>query len=434
MEARMEMVVQSLEQQQVKPRLEIVYRRVEELIPYVNNARLHPDSQIKQLAGSIREFDFNQPILIDPKDTVIAGHARLMAAKLAGLFEVPTIQITHLDATRQKAYILADNRIAMDAEWDNDLLKIETMTLRNEGFDLALAGFNDDDLKRLDAKVIEPSDGLTDPDAMPESKAEPISKEGDVWVLGNHRLMCSDSTFVDSVMKLMADNKPVLMVTDPPYGVNYDPEWREGADLGVGERSIGKVKNDNQMDWTGAYSLYPGDVAYVWHAGVFSPDVASHLRDCGFDLISQIIWVKQHFALSRGDYHWQHEPCWYVVKKGKNHNWQGARDQATTWQIKNNNSFGNADKEKTWGHGTQKPIDCMLRPIENNSANGDWIYDPFGDSGTTMIAAEKSGRRCLMMEIDPVYCDTIIRRWQEFSGKEAILESNGRTFKECSNV
>jgi DNA modification methylase len=218
------------------------------------------------------------------------------------------------------------------------------------------------------------------------------------------------------------------MVTDPPYGVEYDPSWRDGADLGVGERSRGKVQNDDIVDWTDAYTLFEGDVVYVWHAGKFTHIVAKNLEDCGFDIVSQIIWAKQHFALSRGDYHWQHEPCWYGARKGKKHHWRGARDQSTVWEIKNNNSFGNSNKEETWGHGTQKPVECMQKPIENNSLANDYVYDPFGGSGTTLIACEKTGRRCLMMELDEKYCDIIIRRWQKFTGKQATLEETGESF------
>lgn len=400
----------------------------------MNNARLHPDSQIKQLAGSIREFDFNQPILIDPKDTVIAGHARLMAAKLAGLSEVPTIQITHLDATRQKAYILADNRIAMDAEWDNDLLKIETMTLRNEGFDLALAGFNDDDLKRLDAKVIEPSEGLTDPDAMPESKAEPISKEGDVWVLGNHRLMCGDSTLFDSVDKLMSGEKAHMIFTDPPYGVDFVQGKFKGTH--VNNRDFDPIKNDHmkgdqlkdfiQQALTNAAMFSDVCSIYVWAPPMLEGmAIFQATTDAGWHIQSQIIWNKSSLVLGRADYHWKHEICWYGYK-GRNHQWHGGRDKTTIWDV--------AKTKNSDLHPTMKPVELAIMACENSTMNGNNVVDLFGGAGSTLIACEKTGRKCLMMEIDPVYCDTIIRRWQEFSGKEAILESNGRTFKECNNV
>ena len=204
------------------------------------------------------------------------------------------------------------------------------------------------------------------------------------------------------------------MITDPPYGVDYDPEWRDESDLVVGERSKGKVKNDDRVDWTDAYSLFTGDVVYIWHAGRYAERIAKNLIDCGFEIVSQIIWAKQHFAISRGNYHWQHEPCWYAVRKGKNHRWQGSRDQSTLWEIKNNNAFGNSNPEEKFGHGTQKPIECMARPIRNNSEKGDIVYDPFLGSGTSLIAAEQLGRICYGLELEPKYCDMIIARYCAF--------------------
>lgn len=414
------------------PVLKIINLPIDKLIPYINNSRTHSEAQIKTIAGSIKEFGFNDPIAIDAINGIIAGHGRLEAAKLLGLSEVPTIQLGHLTREQQKAYVLAHNRIALDAGWDHELLKIELQELKDAGFDVSKTGFEDKEIEALiNPEII--NEGLKDDDAIPTVDHVPNTVRGDTWILGDHRLRCGDSCNPLDVQELCKEFKPNLMVTDPPYGVNYDPQWREGADLGVGERSTGKVENDDQVDWTDAYSLFTGDVCYVWHAGVYSPDVAQHLRNCDYNLVSQIIWVKQHFALSRGDYHWQHEPCWYAVKKGKKHNWQGARDQATTWDILNNNSFGNANPEKTWGHGTQKPIECMARPVVNNSKPGDYVYDPFGGSGTTLIACEKHGRKCLMMEISPLYCEVIIKRWQDFTGNKAILETNGLSFEEIAN-
>jgi len=404
-------------------------RKVDLLIPYPNNARTHSQDQISKIAGSIKKFGFTNPILVDKNNGIIAGHGRIAAAKLIGMTEVPTICLDHLTEVEVQAYILADNRLALDAGWDAEMVKIEMEQLQLKGFDLQLTGFSLDEIEAY-MNPVKLNEGLEDPDAPQGLGGEPISKPGDIWILGNHRLMCGDSTNPDNVMALCLEHNPVIMVTDPPYGVEYDPSWRDGADLGVGERSRGKVKNDDKVDWTDTYSLFTGDIAYVWHAGVYSPAVASHLENCGFEIVSQIIWAKQHFALSRGDYHWQHEPCWYVVRKGKNHNWQGARDQSTTWEIKNNNSFGNSEPEETWGHGTQKPIECMLRPITNNTKPMQYVYDPFGGSGTTLIACEKIGRNCLMMELDPQYVDMIVKRWQKFTGHQATLESNGKPFND----
>jgi DNA modification methylase len=414
------------------PELKIVSLPIDVLIPYTNNARTHSTEQVAKIAASIKEFGFNDPIAIDKDNGIIAGHGRLQAARLLALTHVPTIQLGHLNKEQQRAYILAHNRIAIDAGWDTSLLEIELLELKNAGFELEITGFNESELEKLmNPEIVIAGHG--DGEGVPELKSDPVSVHGDTWLLGNHRLRCGDSVNPLDVQELCKDFNPNLMVTDPPYGVKYDPEWREGADLGVGKRSTGKVENDDKVDWTDAYSLFTGDVCYVWHAGIYSADVAQHLRSCDFGIVSQIIWVKQHFALSRGDYHWQHEPCWYAVKKGKKHSWNGARDQATTWQISNNNAFGNAEPEKTWGHGTQKPIECMAKPIINNSKPGSYVYDPFGGSGTTLIACEKHERKCLMMEISPLYVDVIIRRWQEFTGKKATLETNGQSFEDIAN-
>jgi DNA modification methylase len=387
---------------------------------FEHNSRTHTEEQIQEVVNSINEFGYTNPILVDENNVIIAGHCRIEGAKRVGMTEIPTIIIDGLTDVQKAALVIADNKLAINAGWNFAKLAEQITFLRENDYDTDLTGFNAEEI--LTFMPDEVPAFLGDEDDVPELPSEPITKRGDIWLLGNHRLMCGDSTEVGAVDRLLGKNKPNLMVTDPPYGVNYDPEWREGADLGVGKRSKGKVQNDDKVDWTDAYSLFTGGVAYVWHAGIYSPEVANHLRNCGFKIVSQIIWVKQHFALSRGDYHWQHEPCWYAVKKGHNHDWQGARDQATTWEIKNNNSFGNAEKEETWGHGTQKPVECMRIPIVNNSKKGDYIYDPFGGSGTTLIACEKENRKCLMMELDPRYVDVIVARWKKLTGKKEELE------------
>jgi DNA modification methylase len=414
------------------PSLKISYLSIDRLIPYVNNARIHGKEQIAKIAASIKEFGFNDPIAIDAMNGIIAGHGRYEAAKLLQISDVPTIQLGHLTREQQKAYILAHNKIALEAGWDTELLKIELQELKEAGFELVKTGFEDKEIEKLiNPEII--NNGLNDEDNIPLVDHYPVIVRGDTWILGCHRLRCGDSTNPIDVKELCKDHNPNLMVTDPPYGVNYDPEWRDQSNLAVGERSKGKVENDNKVDWSDAYSLFTGDIAYVWHAGIHSHTIAANLIDCDFKIISQIIWAKQHFAISRGDYHWKHEPCWYVVKNGKKHNWQGARDQSTVWDILNNNSFGNRNAEKTWGHGTQKPLECMSRPIINNSKPNDYVYDPFGGSGTTLIACEKHNRKCLIMEISPLYCEVIIKRWQDFTGQKAILESNGLAFEDIAN-
>ena len=407
--------------------MQIIEKNIDDLVEYQNNARTHNDDQVVEIANSIKEFGFNNPILIDENSTIIAGHGRLRAAKKLGINRVPTIQLSSLSDEKKRAYIIADNKIALNAGWDFGLLKLEFENLLESDLDLKLTGFSQDEIDLiLNPENI--NEGLCDPDEVPEIDSLSVNKAGDLWQLGNHFLLCGDSTKSNDVAALFGNHKPTLMVTDPPYGVNYDAKWRE-KELGVGKRSLGKVFNDDKSDWTEAYSLFTGDCAYIWHAGCHSHVVAGNLIDCGFDIISQIIWAKNNFAISRGDYHWKHEPCWYAVRKGKKHNWQGARDQNTLWEIPNIYK----DDDSKVGHSTQKPIECMLKPIKNNSKCNDYIYDPFGGSGTTLIASEKIGRNCLIIELHPQYCDIIIKRWQKYTGKEAVLLSNGKTFTEIFN-
>ena len=388
-------------------------RKLESLKDYEHNPRKMDKPSFDNLVKSIKDDGYHQRLLINQDGTIIGGHARKKALLKAGYSEVE---------------VLVPDRMLVDDDFnrvnvrDNLSFGQFDFEILNEFFDpekLIEWGMPEDLLQKTKENI-----EITDSDdEISPIPVDSITKLGDIWQLGEHRLVCGDSANPLDVGKLLVDIIPNLMVTDPPYGVSYDPTWREGFDLGVGERSKGKVLNDDRVDWKDVYSLFPGVVAYVWHGAKHTHTVAQNLEDCGYDLITQIIWAKQHFVLSRGDYHWQHEPCWYAVRKSEKHNWQGARDQASVWQIKNNNSFGNKDKEETTGHGTQKPIDCMLRPILNNSEAGDYIYDPFGGSGTTLIAAEKSKRKCLMMELSPAYCDAIIARWGKLTNKKAELIS-----------
>ena len=247
----------------------------------------------------------------------------------------------------------------------------------------------------------------------------PVSVPGDLWILGKHRLLKGDSTCRADVEKLLNGVRPTLLVSDPPYGVNYDPEWRKRAGINNSDR-MGKVSNDDRADWREAWALFPGDVAYVWHGALHSATVANSLEACDFQIRSQIIWAKPSLVMGRGHYHWQHEPCWYAVR-GTGH-WNGDRKQSTLWQIENRNQ----DAETV--HSTQKPVECMRRPIANNSSPGQAIYEPFCGSGTTIIACEKEARSALAIELDPVYVDVAVRRWQNFTGKQAFLDGDGRSF------
>ncbi|MGE4048656.1 MAG: site-specific DNA-methyltransferase [Acetobacteraceae bacterium] len=390
--------------------------RVQDLIPYARNARTHSDAQVAQIAASIREFGFTNPVLVDGERGVIAGHGRLLAARKLGMTEVPVIELAHLTPAQKRAYILADNRLALSAGWDADLLRIEFADLQLEGFDLALTGFEPDEIAGF---LAEPTEGLTDPDDVPDVPTNPVSRPGDVWLLGAHRLVCGDCTDAAVVEQALAGVKPHLMVTDPPYGVEYDPAWRNRAGISTTRRT-GTVANDHRADWREAWALFPGDVAYVWHGALHAVTVADSLAAFGFEVRAQIIWAKDRLVMSRGHYHWRHEPCWYAVR-GNGH-WHGDRKQTTLWEIASKGQ----DAETV--HGTQKPVECMRRPIENNSSPGQAVYEPFCGSGTTIIAAEMTGRACHAIELSPAYVDVAVQRWQAFTGREAVLERSGLTY------
>ncbi len=402
----------------MQPDLQITRVPVEALVPYARNARTHSESQVAQIAASIREFGWTNPILVDGERGIIAGHGRLLAARKLGMSEVPVIELGHLTPAQRRAYVLADNRLALNAGWDEDLLRLELADLRDDGFDLGLTGFSVDEIGKL---LIDASEGLTDPDDIPDVPETFITRMGDVWLLGRHRLVCGDSTDAATVEAALAGVRPHLMVTDPPYGVNYDPDWRNRAGLGQTQRT-GRVENDHRADWREAWALFPGDVAYVWHGALHATTVAESLIACGFDIRAQIIWAKERLVLGRGHYHWQHEPCWYAVRDGGQGHWSGDRKQTTLWSIPSR------DQDAETRHGTQKPVACMRRPIENNSSPGQAVYEPFCGSGTTIIAAEMSGRSCHAIELSPAYVDVAVQRWQAFTGEKAVLAATGEPF------
>lgn len=404
--------------------IKIEHCNVADLIPFARNSRTHSDTQVAQIAASIREFGFTNPILTDGEGGIIAGHGRLQAARKLGLTQVPTIPLTGLSEAQKRAYVIADNKLALNAGWDADLLSSEIAGLGEDGFDLTLLGFNEDELAAL---LAEKTEGLTDPDEIPEAPADPVSVLGDVWILGKHRIVCGDSTDADVVVKCLNGVEPHLMVTDPPYGVEYDPAWREQAGVAASGSAKGKVLNDDKADWREAWALFPGDVAYVWHDGLSGGVVGDSLAASGFHLRSQIIWDKGQLVLSRGDYHWEHEPCWYAVKKGAKGHWSGDRKQTTVWHIAK-------PKKNETGHGTQKPVECMKRPIENNSSPGQAVYEPFSGSGTTIIAGEMTGRSIHAIELSPAYVDVAVKRWQQFTGQDAVHADTGLTFAESAKV
>ena len=327
------------------------------------------------------------------------------------------IELAHLTETQKRAYVLADNKLAERAGWDAEMLALEVADLGALGIDLADLGFTGRELDLLlNAGLVDPRE-----EEVPPVPDQPVTRLGDLWRLGPHRLICGDATDAGTVERVLDGVTPHLMVTDPPYGVSYDPDWRNRAGAAETKRT-GKVLNDDRANWREAWALFPGDVAYVWHGALHAGEVADSLSATGFDIRAQIIWAKERLVLSRGHYHWQHEPCWYAVRdKGTGH-WAGDRKQTTLWTIPS------GDQDAATVHGTQKPVECMRRPLLNNASPGQAVYEPFCGSGTTLIAAETTGRICHAVELDPAYVDVAVLRWQAFVGHEATLADDGRSF------
>jgi len=408
----------------MKSVITIEYWPGSKFIPYVRNPRKN-DHVVDRMAASIQEFGLKVPLLVRSNGEVVDGHLRLKAAHRLGLEEIPVILCDEWSSAQVKAFRLLVNRSANWAEWNPELLALELEELKDLDFSLDLTGFDPVELDELLFR-----DRQHGPDeAIPEAPLKPVSEVGDLWVCGSHRVMCGDATSAEDVKQLLGSAKPELMVTDPPYGVAYDPVWRERAGLGR-PRQTGVVANDHQSDWSRAYRLFSGDVAYVWHAGIHAAEVATGLMTAGLCIRAQLIWAKQHFVLSRGDFHWQHEPCWYAVRDGKSSHWCGDRTQSTLWQVANLNPLGGNRDEGGTGHGTQKPIELMRRPILNHTQAGAVVYDPFLGSGTTLIAADLVERVCYGLEIDPRYVDLTVARWQQLTGQTAVLEANECTFEQ----
>ena len=401
---------------------------IERLKTHASNPRLHSEADLGKIAASILKWGWTMPVLVDEQGELISGRARLRAAIILELKSIPVIVATGWSDDEKRAYRVADNQLAARASWDPERLRDELQALKFADFDLGLIGFEPDQLETILADS--EASGLTDPDSVPEVPDQPVTRPGDGWLLGKHRVGCGNSTSEADVAPVLAGSQPHLMITDPPYGVEYDPSWRARRNQSGGKLARGKVLNDDRADWHEAYALFPGDVAYVWYGALHGDVVAADLAACGLQLRAQIVWAKQHFILSRGHYHWKHECCWYAVREGKTSHWQGDRTQTTVWEIANNNPFGNRQREQSWGHGTQKPVECMRRPIANNSRPGQAIYDPFLGSGTSLIAAEMTGRVCYGVELNPGYVDVVVRRWQGFTGRAAIHQASGQPFDE----
>lgn len=393
----------------------------------VGDLSCHPDNprrgNLDEIRSSIRVNGFYGALVVQRSTGhILAGNHRYMAAQAEGLDKVPVIFVDASDDDA-KAILVGDNRLSDLAENDPELLAALLQAIQTREHGLTGTGYSDDDLAALLAAGMDNGEALEGEDDVPDIPEDPVSRPGDLWVLGNHRLICGDATVATDVERLLGTVQPLLMVTDPPYGVEYDPSWRNQAGAAATKR-VGKVLNDDRADWREAWALFPGDVAYVWHGALHAATVAESLEMSGFNVRSQIIWAKESLVLSRGDYHWQHEPCWYAVKKtGKGH-WAGDRKQTTLWQIPSR------DQDSVTIHGTQKPVECMRRPILNNSSPGQAVYEPFMGSGTTLIAAESTGRVCYGSELSPSYVDVAVMRWQKITGKEAILDGDGRSFDE----
>jgi DNA modification methylase len=386
-------------------------RKVDDLVPFAYNPRVLTDKKRDQLQRSLEKFNLVEIPAINLDNMIIAGHQRITVLKLLGRGEemidirVPNRMLTEKEL---KEYNITSN--VQVGLWD-----VEVLNDIFDDIDLKGLGLNVHDLPSS-LKYVEIPDLSPDEDLPDVNSIQTDIVPGDLFELTGkglrHRLICGDSTLSDVVQKLLGTVIPILMVTDPPYGVNYDPTWRDKINAVHGKRN-GAVTNDDIPSWIGAYSLFTGDVMYIWHASRFQDIIMKDISDCGFELRSQIIWVKSTFVLSRGDYHWQHEPCLYAVRKGKNSNWYGGRDQSTVWEIRGLNVF-NSNEDTMTSHGTQKPIEAMAKPIINNTRKGESIYDPFGGSGTSMVASHQLGRNCYMGEIDPRYCQMIIDRMKKF--------------------
>jgi DNA modification methylase len=419
---------------------------IDRLIPRANNPRTHSREQVASIAASMREWGWTNPILVGADDDIIAGHARLLAAEKLGMKEVPVIPLRELSPAQRRALVIADNQLAISgAAWDEEMLRVELAILHEADYDLSLVGFDDIELQRL-LEAQEAAPGLVDEDAAPELQPDPVARLGDLFILGDHRLTCGDCTDPDVVARLLGDAKPLLLVTDPPYGIELDSEWRDRAGLngcGPAEASYMKhrteghhetsISGDTRADWSEAFELLPSlQVAYCWHASRFTREVLNGLERIGFLYPQQIIWNKGRVVLTRTLYWFQHEPCWFVRKK--NAPWYGkpGSENSTIWDSPSPKFIMGGSDEEKFDHPTQKPMELMRRPILNHTLPGESCYDPFLGSGTTLIAAEQTGRGCFGVELDQKYVDVIIRRWQAYTGKQAVLDGDGRTFDEIA--
>jgi len=397
---------------------------LERLVPYVRNPRTHSDAQVAQIAASIAEFGFNNPILVDTKAGIIAGHGRLLAARKLQLREVPVIVLDHLTEAQKRAYIIADNQLALNAGWDEELLRIELTALQDEDFNINLIGFEDEELARLLADQ-ETAQGLTDEDAVPETQQTLVSAHGDLWVLGNHRLLCGDATVQADVDRLMAGAAADLVFTAPPYNVDYEGYTEDRLKIKGDRMSDADFKKFLEAAFRSCQAaVKPGASLYVCHSSSWQREFQNSMETAGFEVRCQIIWAKNTFAWGWGRYKFQHEPLFYAHVAGQKDPWYGDKSQSTLWEEKK--------PAANRIHPTTKPVELIERALLNSSKAGDIVLDLFGGSGSTLIACERRNRNSRLMEIDPKYADCIVRRYQEYAGKEAVLEGDGRTFNEVA--
>ncbi|PJK07649.1 DNA methylase N-4 [Lysobacteraceae bacterium NML95-0200] len=387
------------------------------LLPYARNARTHSEDQVAQIAASIAEFGFTNPILAGSDGIIVAGHGRLAAAQKLGLEIVPVVVLDHLTPTQRRALVIADNRIAENAGWDLDVLRIELEALQLEGFDLDITGFDADALADLLVGDEPDNEGQTDEDAVPEVVETPISRPGDVWIMGPHRLLCGDATVAESYDRLMQGDEADMVFTDPPYNVNYANSAKDkmrGKDRAILNDNLGEGFYDFLLAALTPTVAHCRGAIYVAMSSSELDTLQSAFRAAGGHWSTFIIWAKNTFTLGRADYQRQYEPILYGWPEGAQRYWCGDRDQGDVWSIKK--------PQKNDLHPTMKPVELVERAIRNSSRPGNVVLDPFGGSGTTLIAAEKSGRIARLIELDPKYVDVIVRRWEEFTGKQAIRE------------
>ena len=416
---------------------QIEYVEVEKLIPYARNSRTHSDEQVAQICGSIKEFGFTNPVLIDGEGVIIAGHGRTIAAQRLNMKEVPCLRLDYLTEAQKKAYVIADNKLALNAGWDDEMLALELGDLKELDFDLSLTGFDDDELNKLLAEAV--NEGLVDEDEVPLPPDEPISKLGDVWQLGSHRVICGDSTSIDAVDKLMEGQKADMVFTDPPYGMSYGGGRAKGDHAlnkngGVLIKAHGMIKGDDlegeslinlvrDAIATCIASSKQGAAYYICFTWRSYSEFEEAIELGGASVANCIVWDKKSIGLGNANYRPQHEFIFYV----KGGAWYGDKGQSDVWYM----SRGATGE---YVHPTQKPVELVEKAISNSSKPGDLVLDVFGGSGSTLIACEKTSRHCRLVDLDPKYVDVMVKRWQDYTGKQAIHAESGKTFAEMSDV